>query len=372
MEFGAAVDVILVSHIVLAKRRGQRHTMSYGGGAGEERAMELKGLRLYLAVLKYSSITQAAQSVNVAQPSISLQLRKLEEELGLTLLERHSRGIQATEAGMMLAKHAEMLIQHADDIKMEMSNYAEVPSGKIVIGLTHSAREAVAFDLVDRVTRDFPEINLTIKEAHGTTLADHMASGRMDAALVYNALEVGNQLVHEPLAAESMYFVYPLSEGLREGPTITFAEAMKHKLILPSLTRPLRANITRAAENVGVTPNVVHEIDSMAGAREFVAQGLGYSVLPRGVVAHAAYEHILGSQLVVEPQVKRVLYLAYPRRRSVSKAVSAIISTLKGVVEAHTADQDGRWQDLKAQIHAARPFSDADAQQLEFAAGQSR
>ena len=322
--------------------------------------MELKCLRLYLAVLKSCSITQAAQIVNVAQPSISLQMRKLEEELGLTLLERHSRGIEATEAGVMFAKHAEMLIRHADDILLEMSNFAKVPSGNIVIGLTHSAREAVAVDLVERVARDFPEINLTVKEAHGTTLADHMANGRMDAALVYNALEVGNQLVHEPLAAESMYFVYPLSEGVRKGQTITFSEAMQYDLVLPSLTRPLRANITRIAESVGVMPKVVHEIDFDGRGTRFRRARTGVLGASPGVVAHSAYENILGSQLVVEPQVKRVLYLAYPRRRSVSKAVSAIINTLKIVVEAHTAKQDGRWQNLKAQIHATHPVLDTD------------
>lgn len=322
--------------------------------------MDLKGLRLYLAVLEHGSITKASESVRVAQPALGLHIRKLEEELGLSLLERHSRGIRATEAGSLLAKHAEVLLRYADEARLELTSYAKVPSGHVSIGLTPSAREAVAVELVDRVSRDLPEVHLTVKEALSEMLVEYLLSFRVDAALVYNAREGGDQLVFEPLATESMYFVYPLSEGVRDGETITLAEVMEHRLILPTRPHLVRTEMDRLAANIGASPHIVHEIDSMAAIRDFVSRGLGCSVMPRGALANSAYKETMGSQLVVEPQIKRILHLAYSRRRSISKAFSAAVDALRAVVEAERARPDGQWQRLETQTRVTRPLADLE------------
>ena len=165
--------------------------------------MDLRSLRLYLAVLEHGSITKASENVHVAQPALGLHIRKLEEELGLSLLERHSRGIRATEAGALLAKHAEVILRYADQAKEEMTNYAKVPSGNVSIGLTPTAREAVAVSLVERVSRDLPAVHLTVKEALSEMLVEYLLDGRVDAALIYNTREGGEQLAFEPLASEA-------------------------------------------------------------------------------------------------------------------------------------------------------------------------
>ena len=119
--------------------------------------MDLRSLRLYLAVLEHGSITKASEAAHVAQPALGLHIRKLEEELGLQLLERHSRGIRVTEAGALLAKHSEVILRYVDLAKEELTNYAKVPSGHFSIGLTPTAREAISVSLVERVSRDLPQ-----------------------------------------------------------------------------------------------------------------------------------------------------------------------------------------------------------------------
>ncbi len=177
--------------------------------------MDLRSLRLYLAVIEHGSITKASESAHVAQPALGLHIRKLEEELGLQLLERHSRGVRVTEAGGLLAKHAEVILRYADLAKEELTNYAKVPSGHVTIGLTPTAREAISVALVERVSRDLPGVQLTVKEALSESLVEYLLDRRVDAALIYNTREGGDQLTFEPLASESMYFVYPLADGRR-------------------------------------------------------------------------------------------------------------------------------------------------------------
>lgn len=316
--------------------------------------MDLRSLRLYLAVLEHGSITKASESAHVAQPALGLHIRKLEEELGVQLLERHSRGIRVTEAGALLAKHSEVILRYADLAKEELTNYAKVPSGHFTIGLTPTAREALAVPLVERVSRSLPAVQLTVKEALSESLVEYLLDHRLDAALVYNTREGGDQLTFEPLAGESMYFVYPLAEGLRKAPTITLAEVMRHRLILPTRPHLVRTEVDRLADSLGLKPNIAHEVDSMPAIRDFVSRGLGCSVMPHGAAVNAAYRKTIGSQLVVEPEIKRILHLAYPRRRSISKAFEAVIAALKSLVAEERSREGGQWQRLDAQVRLVR------------------
>lgn len=323
--------------------------------------MDLRGLRLYLAVLEHGSITKASETVHVAQPALGLHIRKLEEELGLTLLERHSRGIRATEAGSLLARHAAVLLRYADQAKEEMTSYSKVPSGNVRIGLTPTAREAVAVTLVEQVSKELPAVQLTVKEALSEMLVKFLLDGRLDAALVYNTRVGGEQLAFEPLASEAMYFVYPLSQGRRPGDTITLAEAMSHRLILPTQPHMVRTEIDRLAMHLGVRPDIVHEVDSMAAIRDFVGGGLGCSVMPRGAVRNPSYTTAVGSQMVVEPTIKRLLHLAYSRNRSISKAFEATIDVLKRVVDDEMKRPDSQWERLEPQRRVVRAISPSQA-----------
>lgn len=321
--------------------------------------MDIRSLRLYMAVLEHGSITKASESVHVAQPALGLHIRKLEEELNLQLLERHSRGVRPTEAGALLAAHAEVILRYVDIAREELTNYRKVPSGKITIGLTPTAREAVSVPLVEQVSRDLPAVHLTVKEALSESLVEYLLDYRADAALVYNAREGADQLVFQPLATESMWFVYPLSEEPATDEPIRLEEVMRRRLILPTRPHLVRTEIDRLADNMGVAPDIAHEVDSMPAIRDFVARGLGCSVMPRGATINAAYSASIGRRPVVEPEIKRILHLAYLKRRSISKAFEATIKVLKAVVEAECDRQDGPWQRLQVQVRRPRPTTEA-------------
>jgi LysR family nitrogen assimilation transcriptional regulator len=129
---------------------------------------------------------------------------------------------------------------------------------------------------------------------------------------------------------------------------------MRQRLILPTRPHLVRTEMDRLGANIGAAPNIVHEIDSMAAIRDFVASGLGCSVMPRGAVINAAYAGSVGSQLVVEPEIKRILHLAYSRKRSISKAFEAAVNVLRAIVDEERNRPGGQWQHLEAQVRRAR------------------
>ena len=103
----------------------------------------------------------------------------------------------------------------------------------------------------------------------------------------------------------------------------------------------------------------------MAAIRDFVGGGLGCSVMPRGAVRNPSYATTVGSQMVVEPTIKRLLHLAFSRNRSISKAFEATVEVLKRVVEDEMKRPDSQWERLEPQRRVLRPVAPSEA-----AAGQ--
>jgi LysR family nitrogen assimilation transcriptional regulator len=98
--------------------------------------MDIKQLRYFLGVLEARSITKAADTMAIAQPALGLQIRKLEDELGVDLLVRHSRGITPTEAGLRLAQHAESLLRQFDRMHQDMVDFAGARRSLITVGMS--------------------------------------------------------------------------------------------------------------------------------------------------------------------------------------------------------------------------------------------
>jgi LysR family nitrogen assimilation transcriptional regulator len=306
--------------------------------------VDIRSLQLYLAVLEHGSITKAAERSHVTQPALGLHIRKLEHQFGVQLVQRHSRGITATEAGEKFAVHARAIIDRMKLAEAEMTQFAATPSGEIIVGMTPSVRETIADQLLERVSKNLQGVRLIIKEALSEVLVKHLMASRIDVALVYNTREGGDQLTFTPLAMERMYFVYPANEPVDGGETITAREAFGHRLILPTRNHNVRTEIERVAEKLGMSPELSHEVDSVPAIRSFIAHGLGCSMMPRP----PQWDTKVAARLVVEPEIRRILHLAHLRQRPVSRAFEAVQEAITQMVEAERQRPEGQWRPLES------------------------
>ena len=305
--------------------------------------MDVRSLQFFLAVLEHGSITKASEQVCVAQPALGLRIRKLEEELGVQLVERHSRGVVATEAGSLLARHAEVVVRAMEKARQDLLDYAKTPSGRVTVGLTPTSREVVGEFLVRDISDNYPSVNLTIKEALSESLADGLLDGSIDVALSFNAEKGKDQLEFEPLARECIYFVYQKTPENKFGPTITLAEAIQKKLLLPSRPHLLRITLEKQVAEMGGEIQLSHEMDSVSALRDFVAMGVGYSVMPLGAVRGLLEKGVLGASRVIEPELPRTLYLAYSRKRPLSKSFETVVGSLRQAVKQR-GNPDVAWE----------------------------
>lgn len=305
--------------------------------------MDIKSLRLFLGILKYGSITKAADHLHIAQPALGIHLRKLEDELGAQLVQRHSRGVTATEAGLLLAEHAEILVRQFTRAKQELMDYAKTARGRVSIGLTASTIQEMSADLLAEMAERYPEVTLTLTESLSDTLVELLLTNRVDLALTYSQLE-NYEVQFEPLATVAIYFAYPPEEIGRRGPSIPFAEVLDHPLILPSENFAFRRLAEEAAARVGKPLKVAVEIDSAAPARDLVRAGFGYALKPLGSMRWEVEQGLLGAAVVIDLPVERTLYLATLKDRPVTKAFEATRATLREVVARAAATRNLGWR----------------------------
>jgi DNA-binding transcriptional LysR family regulator len=143
--------------------------------------MELRHLRYFIAIAEERSFTGAAERLWVAQPGLSTQMRRLEAELGVQLFERHSRGIDLTQAGELFLERARVAVSAADMALATGRDLGAGVIGNLRLGLAAGARWSLASELLLRFGRERPGVELTVVEAYGGTLWRDLRAGRLDA-----------------------------------------------------------------------------------------------------------------------------------------------------------------------------------------------
>jgi len=145
--------------------------------------MELRHLRYFVAVAEERSFTRAAEKLWIAQPGLSTQIRRLEGELGIRLFERHTRGVDLTEAGELFLDRARVTLVAAEAARSTGRDLAAGLVGSIRLGVATCAGWRGTSALLETFARDWPQVEVTVSESYGGTLIRDLRDGRLDAVL---------------------------------------------------------------------------------------------------------------------------------------------------------------------------------------------
>lgn len=302
--------------------------------------MDIKQLRYLLGVLKARSFTKAAETLHVAQPAIGMQVRKLEDELGVKLLTRHSRGIMPTEAGELLARDAALVIGEIERMRDDIMGMGREPRGRIALGMTGTAVRMFGTRLVETYRRDYPELDLTVTEGESHWLADWLAQGRLDVAVTCDP-PANSGAVSEALATEALYFVAPPGHALAEGPDIALRAVLDADLVLPPQPSMVRRQMADAARLNGAELRSVFEVESVTMTKDLVRLGMACTVMPYGAARQEVEDGRLAALRIVDPHLTLTLYLTCSESRPGTRALEAVRSEIRalaaGLVESGAA-----------------------------------
>jgi LysR family transcriptional regulator, nitrogen assimilation regulatory protein len=283
-----------------------------------QQRLDFRRLHYFSRIVEARSMSAAAVALRVAQPALSKAVRSLEDDLGLVLLHRSSRGVRPTAAGLKLLERAHL------DLMRESER-----SPTVRLGLPFSVGAVLAAPLLEAALERLPNINIQITEKHTPELTDRASAGTLDLAMI-SSLDRFPELVYDDLVTEEMFLVAPDNKhGAdmpigRKGP-VAFAELRQAPLLLPTPSLHLRILIEKKFDEAGVKLENVRELDVFSMILNCLDAGLGYSILPAGWIhREVASKRLRAANFADRKAMSRVISLCRANNGPTSKSVTAV------------------------------------------------
>lgn len=310
--------------------------------------MDLKQLRTFVQIADCGSLSKAAEILRISQPSLSLQIKNLESELGVNLLNRHARGVTPTEVGHVFCEHARSILKDVEHAKETVSSHSKNPSGKVSVGLPTSACRGLSPYLISTVAERYPNLSLHIVEAMTGTLDEWLQLGRLDVALLYNH-KAFEHVAWTEMMAEDLLLIVSSSNPLVRRKSVPFRSLENMRIVLPGRPHVLRLVIERIAARANANVSTIVDSDSLTAIIQLVR--LGYvTILPHFAVA----DEIARGEMVAIPLVNPVpswrLSVVVSQRTINLRASEVVATSLAEVIRSMV--QSGVWK-AKLRAHVA-------------------
>ena len=305
--------------------------------------MDLRQLRTFSCVAELGSLSKASDTLRVAQPALSRQIKLLEHELRAELFTRNGRGMVLTDAGRLLLARTAGIVRQIDQVRDEIQSAGGPPSGRVVLGLVPTVSCVISARLARRTVDRYPGISLCIVESYSGHLMEWLHRGEMDLALIYGPSS-DLHLTVQSLGRDTIVAVGPRGSGLAQKKQVDIGWLLRQRLVLPSHSHGLRALIEHAAAKKKLKLDVKLEADSFRVLTSLVEEGLGYTLLPPSSVRNEVAAGRLETAAIAKPAPMRELTLASPIDHPGSTAITLITELIRDELSA--CREDGLW-DIK-------------------------
>lgn len=287
--------------------------------------MDIRTMQYYLAVVREGTISAAAQALHVAQPSLSRQMKELEEELGAPLFIRGNRKITLTEEGMVLRKRAEEIVRLMQMTEDEISQIKNNISGEVRIG----AGESLSFHYLARaaasLAKEHSDIRFHITSGDTQDLMDELNNGLIDFAVIFTDVDhILYQSIELP-AEDSFGLLMPKDCPLAEKEEIRLSDLKGLPVIISRAAEPYFAGSEELSSlNVIATYNLVFN------ASLLVEDGLGYAICFDKLINTTGESRLCMRPII--PQMKSAGYLIWKKYQIFSPAVQMFIDRIRETI----------------------------------------
>lgn len=272
--------------------------------------MEIRQLKAFLAIAEVKTFTAGARLVNVTQAAISMQIRQLEDEVGLPLFTRTPRRVILTEAGEHLLERARKILREHDAALAEISELAGAEHGRLRIG-SASAMFATSQlpSILQNLKTTFPSAEITVSSGTSQALVDKILHGEIDIAFI--SLPVDNSHVTtELLFSDEIVAIAHPNHALADQKFISAAALAGEPLILGEKGGNTRRLIDDFFAAANVQPNVVMELSRQEAINQMVENNMGIGIAGAKTVAKEIKEKRLASWMIEGAEIKWDLGLA--------------------------------------------------------------
>lgn len=261
--------------------------------------MEIKKLKYFITIVEEGNISAASKKLHISQPPLSNQMKLLEEELGIKLMERGARNITLTEAGKLLYKRAKNIIDLTETTKKELEGIEQGLAGTFSLGTNSSSGAMLLKSKITEFNKEYPKVKFQIHERNTYELIDLLNSGVIEAAIVRTPFNMdrmeGYFLEEEPMVA-----IMKKDLKWSENDTISLKELEDRNIII---YRRLKSIILESCSKNNIKLNIFCENDDARTTIMWAGAGLGIGIIPK-----SALHFIKGDELTYKVIEEKELY----------------------------------------------------------------
>ncbi len=285
--------------------------------------LDIKALRYFLAVVDANGFTAAARKLHVAQPAVSMAVRKLEQNLELNLFHRRERSIELTDEGRVLLQHARRIVQAAADAELEMREIHGLRRGEVRIGVPSMLGSYYFPPILMAFRHRYPNLQLTVIESGTRKIQQMLSEGEIDMGVIVSDAPIEDLEGHVFLR-EQMMAILPADHPLAQQEHVTYEQFFNEDLVVFKEGYFHREVLDRLAKEYDYHPKIGFETNLLPLIKQIVRQGFAISTLLEMAISDAA-------DLVARPFEQQVwldLSIAWRRDGYLSRANRAFVDFL--------------------------------------------
>lgn len=296
----------------------------------------IRDLKYLIALAEHNHFGKAADACFVSQPTLSMQIKKLEETLGVTLIEREKKNTHLTTAGKLIVEKARKILQECDDIKTIANNTKDPFSGDFNIGIIPTIAPYLLPSILGVLKKKMPALNLIVHEDKTNSILALLKTGSLDAVIIALPVQT-DHLKCKTLFIEPFYVALPHSHPLCKEKTISIKTLQPDHILLLSEGHCLREQALEACKLSHSTENTGFRAASLETVRQLVAANYGVTLLPALSVRE---KDIVTTRPISEPTPSRQIGLLWRKstaREACCEKITLIIQDITKNIKNITA-----------------------------------
>src|SRR5271154_1570818 len=291
-------------------------------------------LRVLREVAYQGSFSGAAEALSYTQSAVSQQIAALEAEAGMTLLERHARGVSLTAAGQTLVGHAEGILARLEAAESALSLIAGLRSGRLRMASFPTAGATLMPLAIATFREAYPDVELTLAEGEPEEIVPRLAAGELDLALLFEFAgepPLREGMTRVELLEDPMYLALPRDHRLAGRARLRLQDLQGEAWVQTARSSPCARHVGRSCHAAGVEPNVSFESDDYQTVQGLVAAGVGVALIPE-LALSSVRDDVAIRPLAPRSPVRQVI-AATPGATRLTPAAAAMLEVLRDVAE---------------------------------------
>ena len=302
---------------------------SFGGGSGGG-TLNFHQLYIFFAVASHRSFSRAAESLNITQPAVSIQVQELEKFLGAALFHRRTRGLRITEVGETVFAYAQQIFSLSGKLLETLEEIHNLQTGRLALGASTTPGEYLLPQAVGRFRQIYPGISVELSIANTRTITQRILNQELDLGMVGRHPTAGqDELGIIDYMEDEIVLVAAPTHPLAQEDAVTAAQVAETGLILRESGSATRNTAEEAFNELGLSPNAALSLGSNEALKQAAMAGGGIAVISRMGVTAEVRAGMLVILSVTDWDCRRPLTLIYPKERQLSPSKQAFLEYLQ-------------------------------------------